>query len=161
MKRHSLALSLALAVLAVLMFARPAAAGNQVPFRGSLEGNVTHTPAPPFDSVLVEAEGNATQLGRFTVAIPHLVNTSTRTAVGTYVFTAANGDTLTADFTGHAAPSGTPGILAIVEVATITGGTGRFEGATGTFTSERLFDTINLTTIGSFSGTISSPGAGN
>ena len=161
MKRHSFALSLALAVLAVLMFAGPAAAGNQVPFKGSLEGDVTHTPAPPFDSVLVEAAGSATQLGQFTVSIPHLVNTSTRTAAGTYVFTAANGDTLTADFVGHAAPSGTPGVLAITEVATITGGTGRFEGATGSFTTERLFDTINLTTVGSFSGTISTPNAGN
>jgi len=161
MKRHSLAVSFALAALAILMLAGPLAAGEQVPFKGSLEGDVTHTPAPPFDSVLVEAEGQATQLGQFTVSIPHLVNTATRTAAGTYVFTAANGDTLTADFIGHAAPSGTPGILAIVEVATITGGTGRFEGATGSFTTERLFDTINLTTVGSFSGTISSPGAGN
>src|SRR4051812_25588190 len=161
MKRHSFAVSLSLALLALLMLAGPAAAGEAVPFKGSLEGDVPHPPAPPFYSVLVEAAGNATHLGQFTVSIPHLVNTSTRTAAGTYIFTAANGDTLTADFIGHAAPSGTPGVLAIVEVATITGGTGRFEGATGSFTTERLFDTINLTTVGSFSGTISSPGEGN
>ena len=49
MKRHSSAASLALAVLAVLGLAGPAAAGDQVPFKGRLEGDVTVTPlAPPF-----------------------------------------------------------------------------------------------------------------
>ena len=45
------------------------------------------------------------------------------------------------------------------QTATITGGTGRFEGATGSFTAERLYDTVAGTTTGSFQGTISSPGA--
>jgi hypothetical protein len=129
---------------------------HQVPFKGSLEGVVTSTPlAPPFVSALVNATGNATQLGEFTLAIPHVVNRADRTAVGTYEFTAANGDTLSADFTGKATPTATPGILYIEETATITGGTGRFAGATGSFTCERLFDTVALTTTGSFEGTIS------
>ena len=38
MKRYSSAASLALAALAVLALAGPAAAGEQVPFKGSLEG---------------------------------------------------------------------------------------------------------------------------
>jgi hypothetical protein len=62
-----------------------------------------------------------------------------------------------AEFTGRATPIG-GGVLYIVEVATITSGTGRFAGATGTFITERWFDTITFTTIGSFEGTISSPG---
>jgi hypothetical protein len=41
-----------------------------------------------------------------------------------------------------------------VETATVTGGTGRFAGATGSFICERLFDTIAGTTAGSFEGTI-------
>jgi hypothetical protein len=136
------------------------AAGKEVPFKGSLEGVVTRTPlAPPFVSVLIEGTGNATQLGRFTVENAHLVNTATRTAIGSYEFTAANGDTLTADFTGQASLTETPGVLSVVETATITGGTGRFAGATGSFTVERLFDANTLLTTGSFKGTISSPGA--
>src|SRR5207249_10717841 len=103
--------------------------------------------------------GNATQLGRFTLDIPHVVDRSTRTAVGTYEFTAANGDTVFAEFTGIATPTEVPGVLYIEETATITGGTGRFADATGSFTVERLFDTIALTTTGSFEGTVSSPGA--
>jgi hypothetical protein len=156
MKRYSFAASVALAVLAVLGLAGPAAAGEQVPFKGSLEGDVTIDPlTPPFVEVDVEADGNATHLGQFTLDIPHLVNRANGTAVGTYEFTAANGDAVFADFTGHSIPTTTPGVLSIVETATITGGTGRFAGASGGFTCERLFDTITGTTFGTFEGTIS------
>jgi hypothetical protein len=160
MKRFASTFGVALALITVFAMARSVAASEQVPFKGSLEGDVSHTPQPPLDFVLVEGEGNAAHLGKFTFSFPHVVNTTTRTATGTYEFTAANGDTLTADVVGRAMPTGTPGVLAIVEVATITGGTGRFAGATGNFTIERLYDTANLTTVGSFEGTISSPGAG-
>ena len=159
MKRYSIAASLALAVVVMLGLTRPVAAGEQVPFKGSFEGDVTVTPlAPPILSVLVDASGNATQLGQFTLDIPHIVNAANGTAVGTYEFTAANGDTVIATFTGIATPTDVPGVLYIEETATIIGGTGRFAGATGTFLSERWYDRIAGTTIGSFEGTISAPG---
>jgi hypothetical protein len=159
MKRYSSAASLALAVLAVLGLAGPALAQQQVPFQGSLVGVVrVGTPTPQGVPALVNATGNATQLGQFTLAIPHIVNRAAMTAMGTYQFVAANGDTLTASFSGKARPTATPGVLAIVENATITGGTGRFAGATGSFTCMRLFNTVTGTTAGSFNGTISAPG---
>jgi len=148
----------ALAALAVLRHTGPAVAGEQVPFKGSLDGVVTITGTPPIVSVLVNASGNATHLGKFSLVIPHVVDRTTRTATGTYEFTAANGDTLSADFTGQSTPTSTPSVLSIVENATITGGTGRFAGATGSFTTVRLFDTIGGTTTGTFNGTISPPG---
>lgn len=152
---------IALTLLAVLSLAGTAAAGEQVPFRGSLEGVITNTPLdPPMLFVDIAGTGNAGQLGRFTVSIPHLVDRSNSTAVGTFLFTAANGDTVTADFTGQGTPTSTPGVASIVETATITGGTGRFAGATGSFTLTRLYNIVAGTTTGSFSGTISSPGAG-
>jgi hypothetical protein len=158
MKRYSFAAGLALAVLVILGLTGPAAAQQQVPFKGSFEGDVTVTPlAPPFLQVDVEAMGKATHLGKFTLDIPHVVNRANGTAIGSYEFTAANGDTVFADFTGQATPIG-GGVLYIEETATITGGTGRFAGATGSFTVERWFDTIAGTTIASFEGTISSPG---
>jgi hypothetical protein len=148
-------MALALAALAVLGLADHVAAGEDVRFKGRLEGDVTITPlAPPFVSVLVEATGKASHLGRFTLDIPHVVDRANGTALGSYEFTAANGDTLSASFSGKATPTATPGVLSIVEVATITGGTGRFAGATGSFTAERLFDTVAGTTTGSFTGTI-------
>jgi len=153
-------IAFALAALAALGLAGPVAAGEQVPFKGSLEGDVTITPlAPPFVSVLVEATGQATHLGKFTLDIPHVVNRMNGTAIGSYEFTAANGDMLFADFTGKATPTATPGVLYIEETATITGGMGRFAGATGSFTVERLFDVVTGMTAGSFKGTISSPGS--
>ena len=163
MRSHSFRASLALAALAVAAIAGPLVAADQVPFKGSLEGVVTVTPVPGGPpttvDVLVDGTGNATQLGQFALTIPHRVNRATRTASGSYHFTAANGDTLSADFTGQSMPTATLGVISIVETATITGGTGRFDGATGGFICERLFDAVAGTTIGSFDGTISSPGA--
>jgi hypothetical protein len=133
---------------------------QEVPFTGRLEGTATITPGtPPFLSVSIEGTGNATHLGRFTVEIPHVVNTTNRTSTGTYEFIAANGDTLTAGFTGQATLTA-PGVLSIVETATITGGTGRFADATGSFAAERSFNQVTGVTTGSFEGTISSTGAG-
>ena len=159
MKRRSFAVGLLLALLAVLSLAGLLAAGEQVPFKGSLEGEVTVTPLdPPYVRVDVDATGEATQLGKFTLSIPHVVDRSTFTAVGSYEFTAANGDKLFADFTGHSAPTADPNVIYIVETATITDGTGRFAGATGGFTAERWFDRVAGTTLGDFEGTISRPG---
>jgi hypothetical protein len=95
-----------------------------VPFKGRLEGTATITPGtPPFLSVSIAGTGNATHLGRFTVEIPHVVNTTNRTSTGSYEFTAANGDTLTAAFAGQSTLTA-PGVLSVVDTATITGGTG-------------------------------------
>ena len=165
MKRHMFAASFALATLAVTGIAGPLAAAEQVPFKGSLEGVVTVTPVPgsPATTVDVDVEGtgNATQLGQFALTIPHRVDRAARTAAGSYHFTAANGDTLSADFSGQSMPTATLGVISIVETATIKGGTGRFAGATGSFACERSYDTFLGTTTGSFKGTISSPGARN
>lgn len=159
MKRFSLAAGVVLAVVTVLGLAGLAAAGEQVPFRGGLAGVVSHEAVDDTtDFVLVEATGTATQLGQFAVSVPHLVNTTTRTATGDYEFMAANGDTVYGEFTGSAMPTATPGVIHIVETVTITGGTGRFVGASGNFVVERLYDRIAGTTIGYFEGTISSPG---
>ena len=102
----------------------------------------------------IAAEGQATHLGRFELDVPHLVDPATRTAVGEYRFTAANGDTLTADFTGQSTPVPGTTLLYIEEQATITGGTGRFAQATGSFKVYRLFDTATGVTVGDFEGSI-------
>jgi hypothetical protein len=140
-----------------LCLAGPVAAAEQVPFHGTLSGTVSVTPlTPPLTWVEIDGRGTATQLGQFTVEVPHIVNNATREATGTFVFTAANGDTLTADFTGQATFVA-PGVVSISETATITGGTGRFAGATGNFSAERTFYLATLETSGSFSGWISPP----
>ena len=147
-----------IAAALVLCLAGPVTASDQVPFRGSMSGTATVTPInPPVVSVLLETSGTASQLGRFTLEAPHIVNQATLTAVGTYVFTAADGSTLTATLSGSASLVA-PGQLAIAETGTITGGTGRFEGATGSFSTERTFFPATGQTHGSFEGWISTPG---
>jgi hypothetical protein len=117
---------------------------------------------PPLINRQLDATGNATQIGDFTYDFPHSVDRSVTpaTGVGFSTFIAANGDQVFAFVTGQAALV-MPGVLLAVENGTILGGTGRFTNASGSFVIERLIDTVNLTTIGSFEGTVSSPGAGN
>ena len=159
MKRFWSAAGVALAVVGSLGLAGPAAAGDAVPFQGRLDGEVTRTPVSDTQvGIDIDAGGTATLLGRFALAVPHLVDTTAKSASGEYRFVAANGDTLTATFTGLAGPSDIPGVVRIVEVATVTDGTGRFAGATGGFTVVRLYDPVAGTTTGYFEGSISPPG---
>ena len=128
-------------------------APQPVPFRGNLEGTQTRTPLqPPFASVNGSGSGNATHLGQYSAVFPHIVNLATRIGQGTYTFTAADGSTVTANFTGQA--QGGPAVVSIEETATITGGTGRFANATGSFVVQRTFEPATGRTEGSFDGTI-------
>ena len=76
-------------------------------------------------------------------------------AIGSGVYTAANGDSLFVDLVGHGVPTENPDVISIVDVQTITGGTGRFAGATGSFTRQALSNLVTGLTSGSFEGTIS------
>jgi hypothetical protein len=157
MHRYSFA---ALASLALLQLAGTAAAGEQVPFKGRLEGSYTVTVVPPIGTFQGSGSGEATHLGGFTYEFPHTVNfgTTPPTGIGTYSFTAANGDKVFAEFLGQSTPVA-PGFVLVEEEGVITGGTGRFANASGEFTITRLVDQVNQITVGSFEGTISSPGA--
>jgi hypothetical protein len=75
--------------------------------------------------------------------------------------TAANGDTLVADVLGISTPV-IPGVLILIEEeALVVGGTGRFAGASGSFSITRLKYQDTGRTIGSFEGTISAPAGGS
>lgn len=140
--------------------AAPVAATDQVPFKGTLAGTASVNPInPPIVEVTIHATGTSTQLGRFTLVAPHTVNQATLTAIGNYYFTAANGDTITATLEGTAQMIDPPNVIATSETGVITGGTGRFAGATGTFHVERIFNRASGVTTGSFEGWISIPGA--
>ena len=147
-----------LAVIAVAAVSLTSIAASAVaaetPFKGTVNADETVVPSPPTASLTREGTGTATYLGRYTEHIVMTINLPTLSSTGTATFTAANGDTLTATVLGQATPTTTPGVLSIVEVYTITGGTGRFADATGTFT---LHSTVNQATglsSGTFSGAI-------
>ena len=158
--RSSLRRAISATAAAILvMCAGPVATGQEVPFKGSLAGTFTISDTFPIATVSANLTGNATHLGRFTLSLPHEVNVAANpiSATGTFVFIAANGDQVSGTFTGLV-DSGVPPVIHVTETATITGGTGRFAGATGGFTFSRSVNLVDLTTSGSFSGTISSPG---
>jgi hypothetical protein len=126
----------------------------EMPFRGSFQAIETHEVQFPTLTVAGIGAGNATQLGKFTMIYDAVVNLVTRVGIGSFEFIAANGDRVFADSLGQSAPTATPNVVSIVEILTITGGTGRFADATGTVISTRLLDQVAGNTSGSFEGTI-------
>jgi hypothetical protein len=155
-----------LAVAAMLLTAAlavPAAAQKQVPFKGSLQGHETDTPegGPPPTTLSVDgsATGIATHVGQFSFTYQLTVNLANGTATGSAHLVAANGDSIDTIVAGSSEPTATPGVNSITEINTITGGTGRFAGAQGSFTVERLINLATGFTSGSFHGSITSPGA--
>jgi len=153
---------LAIAALALTAaLAVPAAAQKQVPFKGSMHGTDTDTGFTSTTvTVLTTGGGNCTHLGNFTFTLENTVDTTNGTDTGVARFVAANGDTIDATFAGSGVPTVTPDgvVINITEIYTITGGTGRFEGAEGIFFMERVASPVTFLTSGSFQGTITSPG---
>ena len=116
---------------------------TELPFRASLTTEADLVPPNPL--AVLTGGGHATHVGQITVAMTAIVDFATSTATGTFAFTAANGDVLSGTFIGVEGVFVGPNVARITEVATITAGTGRFQGATGTFTMVR-FDTIDFAT---------------
>ncbi len=129
--------------------------GAELPFHGSLQAVEIIRPAPPVLLVNATGGGTGTHLGRFTATYQVTVTIASGSATGSFTFIAANGDRLFATFTGQATPTAEPGVVTIRETATITGGTGRFAGATGSFIIERVLNQPTGVSSGSFNGTIS------
>jgi hypothetical protein len=128
-----------------------------LPLAGSLQAQEMYTPDPSGVMIHVNGNGsgNATQLGLY--AINYQVDVNPLTGAGSNAsahLIAANGDSLFAVGSGQSSPSQTPDIFDVVETYTITGGTGRFENATGSFTVKRQLSTVTGATSGSLSGTI-------
>jgi hypothetical protein len=129
------------------------AVAAETPFKGTVSAVETGTVVPPTRFLEREGGGTATYLGKYTEHITMQINLPTRHSMGAATFTAANGDTLTATVEGQATPA-SPGVLSIVEVYSITGGTGRFADATGSFTLNSTVDQVTGVSSGAFSGAI-------
>jgi hypothetical protein len=142
-----------LAASAVALTSVAVSAAAQTPFKGTVSAVESVVVTPPTASIIREGTGTATYLGRFTEHIVLTVDLLTMSSGGSATFTAANGDTLTATVVGQATRTG-PTTLSIVEDYTITGGTGRFAGATGSFMLESSVDQATGVSSGSFSGVL-------
>jgi len=151
--RHSRFVGLVAVFAVSLASVAVSAVAAETPFKGTV--NAVETSQVVFPTAFVDREGTgtATYLGRYTEHVILQVNIPTMSSTGTATFTAANGDTLTASVVGQATRTG-PTVLSIVEVYTITGGMGRFAGATGSFTLESTLEQTTGVSTGTFSGAV-------
>jgi hypothetical protein len=142
-------------VLVSTAFAISALAQQQLPFKGTLAGIETDQFQPP-NTIVVNGtgSGNATHLGLFTVEYEIAVDLATGAGPAAAHFVSANGDSLFCEGNGQATDTAIPGVVMIVESYTITGGTGRFAGAAGAFTVERVVELATGVTSGGFKGNI-------
>ena len=144
----------------------PAVAGNQVPFKGTVSGEIPADMGPPVPgsggcvfNLLVSNRGNATHIGSFTGTGNLTTNVCDGSYSGTFNWIAANGDTISGVFFGQLIPTATPGIFDSVQTAIMTGGTGRFAGGSGSWTAGGQVNFITRTFVDPFQGTISSVGS--
>lgn len=145
--------------LARKVFAAPAGdvvSGNttRLPFKGTLQSNETYSTVFPTMYVTANGSGEASQLGPFTVSYHVEQNLLDLSETESVHFAGTNGDSLQAKGVGQAIEDRTPGMFNVVEIYTITGGTGRFTGASGTFTLKRLVSVTAGVASGTFEGYI-------
>ena len=152
----------ALAVLMLSLIATlPIGAAKNVPFKGSWSG-VTVSADPtgfPVVAIVAEGGGQLTHLGRYFMTSPHSTDVFTGETIGDQIFTAANGDTLTAFCAGFPQQNLETGIVSGPLDCDITSGTGRFADASGSYvfflTASPNPNGVGFVTVASIEGEIS------
>jgi len=130
---------------------------TRIPFKGTLQSNESYSTIFPTMFVTAQGSGEATLLGQITVNYQTKVNLSDLSQSGSVSFAGIYGDSLLAKGVGQAIEDRTPGMFSVVEIYTITGGTGRFARASGTLTVERVLNQVTGETSGTLNGIIVLP----
>jgi hypothetical protein len=146
---------LLLIVLASTAFVALAAGPRQFHLKGSLDASETHNVIFPINHINLTGTGQATHVGRYTYLMQAELHIPTFTATQSATLTAADGSTLILEGTGQAIVDDQ--FAWVTETLTITGGTGRFTGATGNVTIERVVDRSTRLSSGTINGTIVLP----
>lgn len=129
--------------LARTVFAAPAEVVGptnvaRLPFKGTLRSDESYSTIASTLFVTATGSGESTELGSFIANYHTEVNLLDLSEAESIQFTASNSNTLQAKGIGQAIEDRTPGMYNVIEIYTITGGTGRFKDASGTFTLKRL-----------------------
>lgn len=112
------------------------ASGDQPNWNGSATGSTTPGTGANAGRDVDTFGGYSTDLGWFTGAGSHILNTATGAFQGSATWTAASGDALKITYTGSLAPSGNPGYpYSFQGTLHVIGGTGRLSKATGESTT--------------------------
>ena len=157
------------AMILTAAFAIPAAAQTQVPFKGVFQGSDNVA----FPTLTQSITGIGTLVGQFSSTAVFTLPAGT----GPAHWIAANGDSIDTTSVGSLEPvimsrcqvvgaQPEDSYNKVTQIHTITGGTGRFAGVQGSFTVTLYHDVVPRSdgthgTCGSFSGTITPPGAAN
>jgi hypothetical protein len=151
-----------LLVLVALAVSMPAAAGDQVPLKGSATGTFQLLGPCETDGVVVDVTGtgHATHLGKYTSHYREcLVPATGAVTDGSFTLTAANGDMVFGTYSGQVFPTGHPNVLTYEDPGVITGGTGRFAGASGIADQSGVANLATGEYRGTITGSVSSPGS--
>ncbi|MEO5997497.1 MAG: hypothetical protein ABIN89_12230 [Chitinophagaceae bacterium] len=111
---------------------------NTVPLKGEFVASVTVI-VPPSPGVLeqlrITGKGSGTPFGKATFEenVKVDVTASPETVKGTETITAENGDQIFSTVSGYVSPPDAKGNYQVFNTSTITGGTGKYAGATGTY----------------------------
>ena len=150
---------------------------KQVLFKGTIQGLDVHLgmPSPGIGLLGTSGTGIGTLFGQFSFDQKSTVNLANGTLTGSGHWIAANGDSIDTTVVGSPVPvSMAPcqvvgaqpedSYAKVTEIHTMTGGTGRFAGVQGGFTLTLYHDVVPRSdgtngTCGSYSGTITPPGA--
>jgi hypothetical protein len=144
---------MALLALVALTVPMRAAAADRVPLKAAETGTFQLLGPCQTSGVVVDVtgSGHATHLGDFTTHYRECFDPATGAVTdGSFTLTAANGDTILGTYGGQVSPTGDSTVFVYDDPGVITGGTGRFAGASGIVGTSGV---VNLAT-GEYSGTI-------
>jgi hypothetical protein len=162
-RQLSLTMVVLLAVIAVVP--SHAVAKSLVPFQATIAETFTATLcSPTLLCISATGSGQAAHLGETSESAVVVSDLASNPAPGchtetrTTTLTAANGDQVTMDATGQNC-SISPTTVTAVDSYVVTGGTGRYSGATGSGTTRASIDLASGIAVVTFSGTLSTPGS--
>jgi hypothetical protein len=125
--------------------AEPALGAAEVPFRGSDSGGFELPGScPGGEEVVINGTGHATHLGAYVYTATECFDLQSGTFAGSATLTAANGDAMVGTYQGQVSGTADPAVISYHEELELSGGTGRFAGATGTL---HVVGAANLSTL--------------
>ena len=147
-----------LLVLVALALPMYATAADQMPLNGSETGTFQLLGSCETGGLALEVTGtgHATFIGRYTGRYRECFDPATGAVTdGSFTLTAENGDTLYGTYAGQAVPAGAN--VSYDDPGVITGGTGRFTGASGNANTTGVANLATGEYRGTISGSVSTP----
>ncbi len=157
MKKIFASTVIALLLLIVLASTTFAAKEKEFRLKGSLEASQTVQVVFPTAYINLTGTGVASHVGRFTFQLQAELDIPTTTGTGSARLVAADGSTLFMEGSGHGTPTDVPDVVLVVDTFTITGGIGRFAGASGNVIVERVLNRATGVSSGTIRGIIILP----